>query len=75
MPRKTMSLGDLHEMMQKYRTVLERSGATQAYDRNGKVYDVDDAKVRKALESLDTAINDVGEICQDAVLAIIVDSE
>jgi hypothetical protein len=75
MPRKPMSLGDLHEMMRKYREVLAATRATQAYDEAGNLRDVDEASVRRAVESLDAAMTDVARVCGDITLAVIVDTE
>jgi hypothetical protein len=70
-----MSLSDLHEMMRKYREVLAATKATQHYDEEGNLRDVDEASVRQAITSLDAAIKDVGAVCGDITLAVIVDTE
>lgn len=76
MPRKTMSLGDLHEIMQKYRQILEQNAdTTEAYDAKGGVSTVSAERVRAAVDSLSQAIESVEGVCQDAVLAVIVETE
>ena len=75
MPRRPMSLGDLHEMMRKYREVLAATRGTQTYDEEGNLRDVDEESVRRAVASLDAAISDVGAVCGDITLAVIVDTE
>jgi hypothetical protein len=70
-----MSLTDLHEMMRKYRDVLAATKRTQAYDNEGNLRDVDEESVRRAIASLDAAITDVGAVCGDITLAVIVDTE
>lgn len=75
MPQRPMSLTDLHEMMRKYREVLATTTRAQTYDNDGKLYDVDAARVSQAITSLDAAIKDVGAVCGDVTLAVIVDTE
>ena len=75
MPRRPMSLTDLHEMMRKYREVLAASRRAQAYDEAGNLYDVEEERVRQAITSLDAAIKDVGAVCGDITLAVVVDTE
>ena len=75
MPRRPMSLGDLHEIMRKYREVLAATRRTQNYDEAGNLHDVEEERVRQAITSLDAAIKDVGAVCGDITLAVIVDTE
>ena len=74
MPRKNLSLGDLHEMMDKYKRALAEAKATQRLKRDGNLQTVDDAQIKRAIAALETAMSEVEEICEDGVLAIVLDS-
>ena len=73
--KKTMALGDLQEMLAKYEKELKaaKTKKTQKFLEDGTLVDVDAAKVKKAADSLQVALDDVSAICQQAVLAISVE--
>jgi hypothetical protein len=75
MPRKNLSLGDLRELMEKYRKALGESKSTHRLDARGGTQEVDPERVKRATAALEAAITELESVCQDGVLAIIVDSE
>ena len=49
--------------------------AAMDIDDEGNLYVVEEDRVRQAITSLDAAIKDVGAVCGDITLAVIVDTE
>jgi hypothetical protein len=75
MPRKRYSLGDLRDMLQKYKQALAEARSAESMDAAGQTRRVDPEQVQRATAALDTAITELEAVCQDGVLAIIVDSD
>ena len=74
MAKKNLALGDLRDMMAKYKKALAAAKSTQQFDKKGNLHPVDANQVKRASEALDAAIAEVEEVCQEAVLAILVES-
>jgi hypothetical protein len=75
MPKKRYSLGDLRDMLQKYRQALGEARSAESMNAEGLTRSVDPDRVKRATAALETAINELEAVCQDGVLAIIVDSD
>lgn len=75
MAKKTMALGDLQDMLLKYRKALNdaKTKTTKKFLDDGTLQEVSSAKIAKAADSLKQASDDVSEICQQAILAISVE--
>lgn len=75
MAKKTMALGDLQDMLLKYRKALNeaKTKKTKKFLDDGTLEEVSSAKIAKAADSLKQASDDVSEICQQAILAISVE--
>jgi hypothetical protein len=75
MARKRYSLGDLRDMLQKYKQALAEARSAESMDADGKTRGVDPEQVKRATAALETAITELEAVCHDGVLAIIVDAE
>jgi hypothetical protein len=73
MPKKRYSLGDLRDMLQKYKQALGQARTAEAMDVDGKTRAVDPERIKRATQALETAINELESICHDGVLAIVVE--
>jgi hypothetical protein len=73
MARRNLALGDLRDMMEKYKNTLAAAKATHRLDRDGNPSSVDAEQVRRAAAALEAAISEVEQVCQEAVLAIVVE--
>ena len=75
MAKKTMALGDLQDMLLKYRKALNdaKTKTTKKFLDDGTLQEVSSAKIAKAADSLKQDSDDVSEICQQAILAISVE--
>ncbi len=73
--KKTLALGDLRTMLDKYRKELSEAKTknTKAFRKDGSLKDVDKAKVDKAAQTLEAAMSAVEDVCEEAVLAISVE--
>jgi hypothetical protein len=73
--KKTLALGDLRQMLDKYRKELAEAKTknTKAFRKDGSLTAVETAKVDKAAKALDAAMSAVEEVCEEAVLAISVE--
>jgi hypothetical protein len=73
--KKTLALGDLRQMLDKYRKELAaaKTKNTKAFRKDGSLTNVDTAKVDKAAKALEAAMSAVEEVCEEAVLAISVE--
>lgn len=69
--KKTVSLGDLHKMINQYKEMFRNAkDKTQAFDSEGNLKNVDAAKVEAAFKTLEAAEEAVGDVCEEFVLAI-----
>lgn len=75
MAKKRYSLGDLRDMLQKYKQALGEARSAESMDAAGQTRSVDPEQVRRATAALETAITELEAVCHDGVLAIIVDSD
>lgn len=73
MPKKRYSLGDLRDMLQKYKQALGQARSAESMDEAGRTRSIDPEQVKRAVAALDTAINELEAVCHDGVLAVIVD--
>ena len=76
MPKtKPLALSDLVEQMDKYSKELKKAsdGKTKAYLKDGTLGAVLDQQVKDAYKKLDEAVTEVSEVCQQAVLAILIE--
>ena len=73
--KKTLALGDLRQMLDKYRKELAeaKTKKTKAFRKDGSLTNVDTAKVDKAAKALEAAMSAVEEVCEESVLAISVE--
>lgn len=75
MAEKRMTLSDLQELLRKYRDSLKAARSVQAYKRDGTRKPVDKKAVDDAVRALDAAATSLDGVCQDAVLAIVVEED
>lgn len=75
MPEKRMTLSDLQELMRKYRDSLKAARRVQRYTKGGQREPVDQKAIDDAVQALDAAATSLESVCQDAVLAIVVEEE
>lgn len=70
--KKTLALGDLRTMLDKYRKELSdaKTKSTKAFRKDGSLKAVDTAKLDAAAKALDAAMTAVEGVCEEAVLAI-----
>lgn len=75
MAKRSYSLGDLRDMLDKYKRALGEARSTQSMDAAGATRSVDPERIKRATAALETAITELEGVCQDGVLAIIVESD
>ena len=73
MARRNLALGDLRDLMEKYKNTLAGASATHRMDGDGNLSRVDAEQVKRAAAALEAAISEVEQVCQEAVLAIVVE--